>query len=90
MSRLAVSTSFPPDFLSRLDSYCAESHLSRSAVIRIAVNEFLDAKEKTPIMKQAFADLFLVLHRASTGDLAGSELESELSRLQISFDELKA
>ena len=88
MARIKISASFSPDLIARVDAFCASNSLSRSGCFALAVSEWLDAKEKSVVVKRSLTDLFSVLARASSDEISPSALRSELDRLQVSFDDL--
>lgn len=80
--------SMDEDFVKRLDSFAAERGLSRSALIRQACQDYLDAIEKLPALRAVMSGMAMQTGAVLGGQISQEQYDERLDDLQLQFGEL--
>lgn len=83
-----LSITVKPDVLARADKYADENGLSRSALIGLALTQYLDAVEAMPSVNKLLSAMAAVADGTIKGDLLPSEADAQMRAIQASYDAL--
>ena len=84
-----VLISIDDDILSRFDSYVASVGLNRSAFLSMAGIEYLNAREKAPLISSAFSSMFSLIDSRVKGEISQEDFQSRLDDLNNTVKRLK-
>ena len=76
-----VQISIDDDVLKRVDEFSKKLALSRSAFLSMAAVDYIEAKEKAPLISSAFASMASLLDARVNGLISQEEFNLKLSRL---------
>lgn len=71
------------DFVDRLDRFAEVRGLSRSALIRTACLQYMDAAEALPDMKLIFSGVLAAAGKAITGSITKDQLQETLDGADV-------
>lgn len=81
MSRIQIS--IPDETLDRIDRYAAAASLSRSAFFAMAASEYINAKEKAPLISGAFESMATLVNARVKGEITQEDFETRLAGIQL-------
>lgn len=76
-----VQISIDNDVLKRVDEFSKKSGLSRSSFLSMAALDYIESKEKAPLISSAFASMASLLDARVNGLISQEEFDSKLTRL---------
>lgn len=88
MESKRLNITLKPDLLERMDNYVAENGMSRSALISIAVNQYLNAVQAMPSVQKIFSGLADIVEKTSKGQLQPNEAMQRLEGIQSTYKEI--
>lgn len=83
-----LSITLKPEVLQRADRYANENAISRSALIGLALTQYLDAVEAMPSVNKLLSAMAAVADGTIKGDLVPSEADARMRAIQASYDAL--
>lgn len=83
---MRFNVSMDDDFVQRLDEYASLHGQSRSSVLRLAAESYLDAQEQLPALKAYLSGMFLQTGAVVAGEISPDEYKQ---RLDDSGEQLK-
>lgn len=85
---LRFMVSMEEAFAERLDAFAASRGMSRSAVIRQAAQEYLDAAEKLPALRALMSGLAMQTGAVLGGSISKDQYTAALDDLQMQVEDL--
>ena len=86
MARIQVS--MDDDVLKRVEEFAKRAALSRSAFLSMAAVDYINAKEKAPLITSAFSSMAALLDARVKGEISQDEFQLRLDGLDQSVKEL--
>ena len=86
MARIQIS--MDDAVLQRVDEFAKKSALSRSAFLSMAAVDYIDAKEKAPLISGAFASMAALLDARVKGEISQDEFQLRLDGMDRDMKEL--
>lgn len=83
MARIQVS--MDDDVLKRIDEFSKKVALSRSAFLSMAAVDYIDSKEKAPLISSAFSSMAALLDARVKGEISQDEFQSRIDSLNLSL-----
>lgn len=87
MARIQVS--MDDAVLKRVDEFAKSAALSRSAFLSMAAVDYINAKEKAPLITSAFSSMAALLDARVKGEISQDEFQSRIDSLGSSVRELE-
>lgn len=86
MARIQIS--MDDDVLKRVDDFAKHAALSRSAFLSMAAVDYINAKEKAPLITSAFSSMAALVDSRVKGEISQDEFRLRLDGLGQSVKEL--
>lgn len=86
MATKKVNFTIKSDLLERIDKYCEENSISRSALIGLALAQYLNAVESMPSVQKLLASSAAVADGLLTGTMEKEEGEAQLARIKSAYE----
>lgn len=87
MARIQIS--MDEDVLKRIDDFAKSAALSRSAFLSMAALDYINAKEKAPLITSAFSSMAALLDARVRGEISQEEFQSRIDSLGSSVQGLE-
>lgn len=88
VSMARIQVSMDDAVLQRIDEFAKKSALSRSAFLSMAAVDYIDAKEKAPLISGAFASMAQLLDARVKGEISQDEFQLRLDGMDRDLKEL--
>lgn len=85
---MRFNVSMEDSFVERLDAFASERGLSRSAVIRQATLDYMDAQEKLPALRALMSGMAMQTGAVLGGTISKQQYSEALDDLQIQVEDL--
>lgn len=82
MARIQIS--MDDDVLKRVDEFAKSAALTRSAFLSMAAIDYINAKEKAPLITSAFSSMAALLDARVKGEISQEEFQLRLDGLDQS------
>lgn len=89
MPAVKINITLRADLLERADAYADKNATSRSGLIAMALNEYLDAMEKKPVVADAFSQFGTLMKLAMSGKNDTPEYDAAFKALEAAGETLK-
>lgn len=87
MARLQIS--MDDTVLERVDSFAKTAGLTRSAFLSMAALDYINAKEKAPVITSAFSSMAALLDAHVRGQISRDDMQAGLAAIDQSIQEIK-
>lgn len=88
MAAKRVNVTISDDVLSRIDLYCHDSGIPRSAFMQLAAVQYLDAVEAMPSVNKMLVAMASVVDGTLNGELSPDVAKSRLDAIQSAYQVL--
>lgn len=88
MGMMRVNITLPEDDLIRIDAYCKEKRMSRSALLQLAATQYLDAVEAMPSVNKMLAAMASVVDETFRGEMPPDVAKSRIDAIQNTYTAL--
>lgn len=76
------------DVLARIDAFADSLSLSRSAFLSMAAIDYMNAKEKAPLITSAFSSLAALIDSRVKGEISQEDFQSRIDNLNHAVKEI--
>ena len=76
------------DVLNRIDAFASSLSLSRSAFLCMAAIDYMNAKEKAPLITSAFSSMAALIDARVKGEMSQEDFQSRIDNLNRSVKEI--
>lgn len=88
MATIRVNVSLSSDVLSRIDSYCKDNGMPRSAFLQLSAVQYLDAVEAMPSVNKMLAAMAAVVDGTLKGEMSPDVAQNRLDSIQTTYTAL--
>lgn len=89
MACVKLNATMQSEMVARIDNYCSDKGMTRSAFLAMAATQYLDALDKKPVAMSAFGDIADLFKLAVTGKVNTKEYDDKLAALEAKQEFIK-
>lgn len=88
MKSMRLNVTIKSDIVKRMDAYAKDNGMSRSALISIAVSQYLNAVEAMPSVQKLLAGMSEIVQQIAKGQLPPADALTRLEVIQETYGKL--
>lgn len=88
MKSMRLNVTIKSDIVERMDSYAKDNGMTRSALISIAVSQYLNAVEAMPSVQKLLAGMSEIVQQTAKGQLPPADALTRLEGIQDTYGKL--